>query len=106
VTLRKPTYTFNTYTELPGNFMFSPRIAPANFGLGLLEAIDEKTILSNADECDSNGDGISGRPNYVYDIAANMIVMGRFGWKANQPNIKQQVAGAFNGDMGITSSLV
>jgi CxxC motif-containing protein (DUF1111 family) len=32
-------------------------------------------------------------------------VMGRFGWKANAPNLVQQTAGAYNGDMGVTSNL-
>ena len=86
--------------------MFSPRMSPANFGLGLLEAISEQTILSNADEFDSNQDGISGKANYVYDIASNQIILGRFGWKANQPSLKQQAAGAFNQDMGVTSPLI
>ncbi len=54
---------------------------------------------------DSDGNGISGRPNYVYDVESNSLKMGRFGWKANQPNVKQQVAGAFSNDMGITSYL-
>jgi len=31
--------------------------------------------------------------------------VGRFGWKANTPNLIQQTAGAYNGDMGITSDL-
>ena len=30
---------------------------------------------------------------------------GRFGWKANQPSLRQQTAGAFVGDLGITSPL-
>ncbi|HEY0096255.1 MAG TPA: di-heme oxidoredictase family protein, partial [Archangium sp.] len=29
----------------------------------------------------------------------------RFGWKANQPSLRQQNAGAFRGDIGITSDL-
>jgi CxxC motif-containing protein (DUF1111 family) len=32
-------------------------------------------------------------------------VLGRFGWKANQPSIEQQSAGAFLGDIGLTSPL-
>ena len=31
--------------------------------------------------------------------------LGRFGWKANVPTVEQQNAGAFHGDIGITSSL-
>ncbi len=52
-----------------------------------------------------DGDGISGRPNYVWDAAQGSSALGRFGWKANQPTLHQQVAGAFLGDIGITPSL-
>jgi CxxC motif-containing protein (DUF1111 family) len=31
--------------------------------------------------------------------------VGRFGWKAEQPSVRQQVAGALNGDLGITSPI-
>lgn len=107
VTLKKPVYTFlNTYTGLPSQFMYSPRMAPFNFGLGLLEAINEQTLLNFADPNDNNGDSISGRPNYVYDIASNKTVIGRFGWKANQSSLMQQTATAFNQDMGVTSPLI
>ena len=105
--LRNPTYNFINlaYGAFPSDFLFSPRVAPQMPGLGLLEAIDEKSILANADPNDSNKDGISGRPNIVWDNEKNQNALGRFGWKANQPSISQQTAAAFVGDMGITSSL-
>ncbi len=105
--LRRPEFRFKdlAYGPVHPDMLTSPRVAPAVFGLGLLEAIAEKDLLSNADPDDRDGDGISGRPNYVWDAAAERKVLGRFGWKANQPHIRQQTAGAFNGDIGITSSL-
>jgi len=105
--LRVPHYTFYNlgYGAMPANFLFSPRVAPQLPGLGLLEAVDEGTILSFADPSDANGDGISGKPNYVWDAKQQKNVMGRFGWKANQPSVRQQTAAAFQGDMGITSGL-
>lgn len=105
VLLQKPIYTVNNpgYGPLAPGVMISPRIANQIIGLGLLEAVPDATFLSFADEADSNGDGISGRPNYVYDIESNSQKLGRFGWKANQPTVKQQVAAAFLNDMGITS---
>jgi CxxC motif-containing protein (DUF1111 family) len=104
--LRKPTYTIiNPYTTLPAGIMMSPRVAPPVFGLGLLEAVPEFDILANADELDANKDGISGRPNYVYDVIAKQPALGRFGLKCNMPNLRQQNAGAYNGDMGVTSSV-
>ncbi len=106
VHLRYPNYTItDTYQPLPENVEVSPRVAPVVFGLGLLEAIPEKTILTYADENDVNGDGISGKPNYVWDVVQKRSTLGRFGWKANQPNLLQQVASAYHDDMGLTTSL-
>lgn len=105
--LRNPEYRLFdlSYGDLAADTEISPRIAQQMIGLGLLEAIPESLILDMADENDSNGDGISGRPNYVWDVVAQQKSIGRFGWKANQPNVRQQSAGALNGDLGITSWL-
>ncbi|MFD0794888.1 di-heme oxidoredictase family protein [Mucilaginibacter litoreus] len=104
--LRTPTYTFTgLYTTMPGNVMLSPRVAAPVFGLGLLEAITEQNILENADPDDRDNDGISGKANRVWDVYSQKTVLGRFGWKANQPNLLQQVGAAYNGDIGITSFL-
>ncbi|MDN5205335.1 di-heme oxidoredictase family protein [Fulvivirgaceae bacterium BMA10] len=105
--LRKPIYEFKDlqYGPMPSNILVSPRVAPHMVGLGLLEAIDEETILSFEDPDDLDQDGISGKANYVWDIQKQQKSLGRFGWKANQPNVKQQTAGAFVGDIGITSSI-
>jgi CxxC motif-containing protein (DUF1111 family) len=104
--LRVPTYQLsNPYTSLPATLLLSPRVAPAVFGLGLLEAVPEGVVRSMADDDDRDRDGISGRSNQVWDVALSRYVMGRFGWKASAPTLRQQTAGAYNGDMGITSSL-
>ncbi len=106
VHLRKPEYQItNPYTSLPANYLFSPRMAPSVFGLGLLENIPESTILSFADENDKDNDGISGRPNYVWNPDTQKMELGRFGLKANTPTIKVQVASAYQQDMGVTNSL-
>jgi CxxC motif-containing protein (DUF1111 family) len=103
--LQKPIYLlFGNYGALNG-VLHSPRVAPQMCGLGLLEAISETDIQANADEFDLDGNNISGRANYVWDYKNSKQALGRFGWKANQPSILQQTAAAFNGDIGITSSL-
>jgi CxxC motif-containing protein (DUF1111 family) len=108
VELRQPTLEISQlgYGPLHADTQFSARIAPPMIGLGLLEAIPEAAILANADPDDSDGDGISGRANRVWDDALAQTVLGRFGWKAGQPTLNQQNAHAFAGDMGLTSSLV
>ena len=35
---------------------------------------------------------MAGKPNYVWDVENEQTVLGRFGWKANQPSIRQQTA--------------
>lgn len=104
--LRVPRYILTGgYRSLPGGVLFSPRTAPAVFGLGLLEAVREEDLRALADPRDRNRDGVSGRPNYVWNPIANRTTVGRFGWKANAPTLLVQTAGAYNGDMGITSAI-
>ncbi|TBU99737.1 di-heme oxidoredictase family protein [Stutzerimonas kirkiae] len=93
------------YGPLHAQTLFSVRIAPPMIGLGLLEAIPESAILANADPEDANGDGIYGRPNRVHDHRTGETVLGRFGWKAGQPSLRQQNADAFFNDMGLSTSL-
>jgi CxxC motif-containing protein (DUF1111 family) len=92
------------FGPLGDDVMISPRLAPQVIGMGLLEGIPAEDILGAADPDDADGDGISGRPNFVWDDAAGEVVLGRLGWKANVASVEQQVANAFHGDLGITSS--
>ena len=87
------------------DLLVSPRVAPPVFGVGLLEAVPEADIVSRADPDDANGDGVSGRPNRVVEPRSGELRLGRFGWKANVASVEAQVAGAFLGDIGITSAL-
>ena len=105
-TLSMPIYTLiNPYIPLPTGYLLSPRIASNVFGLGLLELIPEGAILANADELDTDQDGISGKANEVWDIQLQSFTLGRFGWKAGQPSVLQQTAAAYVEDMGITNPL-
>jgi CxxC motif-containing protein (DUF1111 family) len=106
--LLRPRYAFKELSRGPlgDGARYSPRVSPAAFGLGLLEAIPEQTLLALADPEDVNQDGISGRANFVEDDVDRRPRLGRFGWKANQPSIHQQVVHALFADMGLTTSLL
>ena len=108
VELRRPEIELNdlAYGDMHPDTRMSLRIAPPMIGLGLLEAIPEEALLANADPDDRNGDGISGRPNRVFDQTSRQTVIGRFGWKAGQPSLNQQNADAFFNDMGLSTSLL
>jgi CxxC motif-containing protein (DUF1111 family) len=107
ITLRSPTYTITeaAFGALSPELQISPRIAPQMIGLGLLEAIPAADILARQDPDDANGDGISGRANIVLSAEYGIPMLGRFGLKAGAPTIREQSAGAFSGDMGLSSRL-
>lgn len=100
-TLRKPVYSFTG--PIPKHF--SVRLTPQLVGLGLLEAIDESTILEAADADDADQDGISGRIQVVSDPETRQPRLGRFGYKAGQARLRHQIAAAFNSDMGVTTPI-
>ncbi len=91
----------------------SKRGGPIVTGLGLIEAIPDATILANEDPNDADGDGISGRANFVeapdyLQIGAEKIIrggkyLGRFGRKATSIALLQQTVGAYKNDIGITT---
>lgn len=106
ITLQKPIYSItNPYITLPNGVQISPRSPPPVFGLGLVDALSITSILAQADENDTNGDGISGRANYVWDYETNQKRLGRFGLKANSYSLQHQTASAYHQDMGITNIL-
>lgn len=87
---------------------------PANVtGLGFLEAVADSTLLAMTDSLDLDGDGISGRVNWVlpapffmpkpHHISQNGKYIGRFRRKADAVDLVQQVVKAFKEDIGITS---
>jgi len=105
--LAKPQYTFFSlsFGQLNKNIKFSGRVAPAVFGLGLIEAIKEQDLLQNSDPEDKNQDGISGRAHKIIDIPTNKNKIGKFGWKATRASLLHHISGAAFQDMGLTSSI-
>jgi CxxC motif-containing protein (DUF1111 family) len=103
VTLRKPHIEFHglNYGPLGDGTLTSARVAPALIGVGLLEAVPENVLLEIA--VNQQQRGFNGRSNRVRDVEHEQIMPGRFGHKANQPSLRQQVAVAFFEDIGVTS---
>lgn len=105
--LRNPIYKVRDLSFGPfiSDIRFSPRVAPQVFGSGLLEAIPQANILALVDENDEDGNGISGRASMVVEKTTGETKLGRFAYKAQNPSVLQQVAGAYNGDIGVTTSI-
>ncbi|WP_276348922.1 di-heme oxidoredictase family protein [Daejeonella sp. JGW-45] len=100
--------------KIPVGATFSNFTPPANTGLGFFEAISDASITALADANDADGDGISGRPNWINitqyselrpgTIVRNGKYIGRFGKKASVYDLLQQTANAYNQDMGVNST--
>lgn len=102
--------------RIPTGATFSKFTPPANTGLGFLELVSDAQILAMSDPFDSNGDGISGVPNYNFlpsfiepsadAIPKNGRYIHRFGKKAAAYNLLHQTVNAYSQDMGITSTFL
>ncbi len=81
----------------PDANFFEPRQTPSTLGLGLLERVPREAIEALADPADEDEDGISGRAHVLEDGR-----LGRFGWKANVPSIREFVRDALSAELGLT----
>ena len=99
--------------QIPSGAGFAKMLPPANTGLGFLELVPDADLLAMADPDDSDGDGISGRPNWkaipAYTtprpgaVEQNGRYITRFGKKGATYDLLQQTAVAYNQDIGIAS---
>ena len=104
--LREPSpQVVGAYRPLPPEVLMSVRMPRPVFGLGLLEAVSDAALLALEDPSDRDGDGISGRVNRVVSAIDGSTRIGRFGWKATEPSLREQTAVAYNEDMGVTNSV-
>lgn len=83
--------------------LVSRRTTTPLFGAGLIEAIQDGEILARADPNDRNGDGISGRPNLVFNPETRRMEIGRFGWKADVSTLHVFAGIAYLNELGITT---
>jgi CxxC motif-containing protein (DUF1111 family) len=104
-TLRRPILRFSIPGVNQKEVVTSLRMTPPVIGMGLLEAIPTYRLFAHVDPTDRNGDGISGRASFVPDLTTGKYGIGRFGWRATHPSLKQQTAAAFMHDMGMTNEL-
>ncbi|MEN9559606.1 MAG: hypothetical protein RLZZ502_817 [Pseudomonadota bacterium] len=81
--------------------VIAKRLTTPVFGLGLIEAIPDDTLLALARA--PKPDGVSGRAAQITDVVSSRIRVGRFGWKAQQATLLAFSADAYVNEMGITN---
>lgn len=107
-TLQAPVYSL---TDRQGNALELParmsvHTAPHMVGMGLLEAVPEKQLKALAEASRQDPDGAVGKLQLIPDPRFPSITrVGRFGWRGTASTVEEQVAGALNNDMGVTTSM-
>jgi CxxC motif-containing protein (DUF1111 family) len=113
--LRVPRYVISNlgYGPLLAGTIIEPRLAPQLFGDGLLEAVPEAVITTDANGAygaDAGGDssgnapvrsGAGGVPAWQWLDGRRQL--GRFGWQGVSVSIRDQTTKAFAREMGLTS---
>jgi len=94
--LSQPSFTVAQQTN---NIIF--RIPTPTYGAGLLENIDDSTLLNNRAAQAGNNLGISGTFNHN----GNDGTIARFGWKAQNKSLELFAAEAYNVEMGISNEI-
>jgi CxxC motif-containing protein (DUF1111 family) len=104
--LRVPHYTLTNlrYGPLSPRTLVKPRLAPALFGVGLLDAAGRDMAARNTVGSDAAGPGTAARHAAEPDPAAFGQAHGRFGWQATALSVSDQTARAFAREMGLTST--
>lgn len=98
-----PSVTLNG-PPLGDGFRAGPRVAPSLRGIALLDRVDEAAILARARPEMQRSLGIAGRARLLA-AADGKPRLGRYGWKASQPDLAGQTADAFAIDLGLSSPL-
>jgi CxxC motif-containing protein (DUF1111 family) len=90
----------NFATNLANNNVIF-RIPTPTFGAGLIENIDDATLLANQEAQAGNGIGVSGTFNHN----GNDGTISRFGWKAQNKSLEIFAGEAYNVEQGVSNEL-
>jgi CxxC motif-containing protein (DUF1111 family) len=92
-TLREPRYAVvdSPLPALPAGVVLKPRIGPAVFGVGLIDAVPRSALEAIRD---------------AQPAAVRGEVGGRFGWQGDAMSLVDQTALAFAREMGLTSGML
>jgi CxxC motif-containing protein (DUF1111 family) len=89
------------YGPLAEDTRLALRRAPSPAGIGLLAEVPEREIVERAEANRGKGSGVLGRPAWL--TINRKRVLGRFGWKATQPDLSTQISMAFSNDIGLST---
>jgi CxxC motif-containing protein (DUF1111 family) len=100
-----PGFTFVGEVVPPRANVVAGRRATPLFGLGLVEAVPDSTLLAIAAAQQRDGTPVDGRPSIVIDPPSTRRSVGRFGWKAQHSSLFTFAGDAYTNEMGITTPL-
>src|SRR5438105_1669576 len=98
-----------------GSFVFDGERVPADAtvtahrrttglqGLGLVDAVSDDAWIAIARAEAAADPATAGRPSIVLDLLTRLPAVGKFGWKAQVPNLRQFSGDALMNEIGITN---
>jgi CxxC motif-containing protein (DUF1111 family) len=93
-----------TAEQVPGAAnVTAGRITTQLFGLGLVDAVPDSTLLQLAGLQATLYPATAGTPSIMTEISTGRIRVGRFGWKAQNPTLFQFAGDAYVNELGITN---
>ena len=92
-------------TVPPNATIVAKRKTTPLFGLGLVEAVPDATLLALAGRQRATNADVAGKPHVVTDVASGQRRVGRFGWKAQVATLLTFSADAYLNEMGFTSPM-
>ncbi|MGZ7032751.1 MAG: di-heme oxidoredictase family protein [Thermoanaerobaculia bacterium] len=105
VTVAAGTHTFNPETVPASATIRTSRRTTPLFGLGLVDAVPDNTFRFLAAVESQYGSGIAGKVHMVDDPVHGGKSVGKFGWKAQVPNLMTFSGDAYLNEMGISNPL-
>ncbi|HEX4025362.1 MAG TPA: di-heme oxidoredictase family protein [Steroidobacteraceae bacterium] len=103
--LRVPQYLLTDlrYGALSAHTIVKPRLAPALFGDGLLEAVPQSAITGQGSAGQAPA-APAGAPAWQWQDGGRRL--GRFGWQGASISVREQTGKAFAREMGLTNSVI
>jgi CxxC motif-containing protein (DUF1111 family) len=102
-TLRVPAISIShpAYGPFASTTRMGLRRAPPLSGVGALAAVPAAEIIARAEVERETGDGVAGRVAWI--DRGGTRVLGRFGWKATEPDLAAQTSLALSRDIGLST---
>lgn len=103
--INEPDCKVEASNEIPKCELVSRRHAPPLFGIGLLNAVMDDDVDDHEDDANEENSLNAGRSVDIHDPLTGKLRVGRFGWKAQSPNLVNMTSYMMMAGPGLSTPL-